>query len=76
MALEAAGAAAAQVSQRAQYGLVKEDALNHIRDPHIIQGIFLNSAILGSLGSRGLGSDSKEMQISGKSRLTEGVYRA
>ena len=34
-------------SQGAQYPLIKEYSLNHIRDPSTIEGIFLN---LGSLG--------------------------
>ena len=30
--------------------LIKEHTLNHTRDPHVIQGMFLGQAILGSLG--------------------------
>ena len=42
--------AAAVATQRLQYPLIKEYPLNHIRDPTIIYGIFLNEGILESLG--------------------------
>ena len=29
-------------AQRAQYGPIKEYGFNHIRDPYLIQGTFLN----------------------------------
>ena len=38
-------------SQRAQYSLIKEHALNHFRGPYIIEGIVLNEGVSGSLGS-------------------------
>ena len=44
------GMAAAVATQRLQYPLIKEYPLNHIRDPTIIYGIFLNEGILESLG--------------------------
>ena len=30
--------------------LIKEFTLNHIQDPYILQGIFINQSILGFLG--------------------------
>ena len=37
-------------TQRAQYGLTKEYTSSRVRDPYIIQGIFLNIGISGSPG--------------------------
>ena len=33
-----------------EYGLIKQDTLSHIMDPFILEPLFLNQAILGSLG--------------------------
>ena len=35
---------------RAPYSFIKEFTLSHVRNPYVISGIFLNSAILGSVG--------------------------
>ena len=43
-------------SQRAQHSLMKEYTLNYVLIPYMIWGIFLNSAVLGSLGSSFLGT--------------------
>ena len=43
-------------AQRLQYPLIKEYILSLIRVPIIIEGIFLNYGILGSLGATYLGS--------------------
>ena len=48
----------ALIAQRLQYPLIREYTLNHIREPTILSGIFLNYGVLESLGGfrvQGLG---------------------
>ena len=39
-------------THRSQQGLVKECTLNDSSDPHRLEGIFLNQAVRGSLGTQ------------------------
>ena len=38
------------ITQGAQYHLIKDYGLNYIRNPGMIWGLFLDEAVLGSLG--------------------------